>query len=187
MNVKKMITLLVGLIILLVSGCGLREAVSTPEPVTVENPTSIPTPALVDDLVSSVEPGNYVGLVYPPSPAELSKGFSMLIQDREGYGLSLVTDGRYKMLWLEKVARYGADGSVIWEVKDVLVLSDLEAGLTLIPDGCFLNGSPDSEIFVAGRNGVIVLAWRANTTSEKFEVVPVEGIKCNSDKAVDIT
>ena len=86
------------------------------------------------------------------------------------------------MLWLEKVIQYNADGSVIWEVKDVLGLSDLEAGLTLIPDGCFLNGVPDSEIFIVGRNGVIVLAWRANTTSGRFESIPVSGITCDSDK-----
>jgi hypothetical protein len=60
----------------------------------------------------------------------------------------------------------------------------LEAGLTLIPDACYLNGTPDSEILVAGRNGVIILAWRANTTLDKFEVIPTDGIECHSDKGI---
>jgi len=186
MNEKMKNTLLIGLMVLLISACGQPASVDSPEPVSTESPISAPTTAPLDEP-ASVNPSEYIGLVYPPSPEGLSKGFSMMIWDTDGYGLSLVTDGQSKMLWLEKISRYDENSTPIWEVKDVLVLSVLEAGLTLLPDGCFLNGSPDSEIFVAGRNEVVVLAWRADTTSEKFEVIPVDGITCNSDKAVNIT
>jgi len=125
-------------------------------------------------------------LVHPPTPVGLSMGFSMLIQDEDGYGLSMVSDGANKMLWLEKIAQYDANGSPIWVVKDVLGLSNLEAGLTLIPDACRLNGVPDWEILVAHRNGVIRYAWRANTTLGRFESVSPSGIACDSDKAVSL-
>ena len=99
----------------------------------------------------------------------------------------MVLEGGNKMLWLSKITHYDTNGSSFWEVKDVLALSGLEAGLTLLPDGCLLNGTPDSEIIVAGRNGAIVLAWRANTSLDRFEVIATDGVQCNSDKAVNIT
>lgn len=52
-----------------------------------------------------------IGLVYPPSPEGPSKSFSMMIWDTDGYGLSLVSDGAGKMLWLEKIIRYDENGN----------------------------------------------------------------------------
>jgi hypothetical protein len=155
-----------------------------PELVITESLTSIPEPIVPSDPEQFSE---YIGLAYSSLPDGLSHGFSMLIQDSDVYGLSLVSDAENKMLWLSKLTRYDSSGVAYWEVKDVLELSDLEAGLTLVPDGCLLNGVPESEIFAAGRNGVIVLAWRANTSLDRFEVMAVDGIQCNSDKAMDIT
>lgn len=192
MNEKLKITLLVGMIVLLLAACGGTETPSAPEVAVTDEPTSIPAP--VDDAPTAVPSqeaeaqqfSKYIGLVYPPSPQGLSKSFSMMIWDTDGYGLSLVVDGTAKMLWLEKIVRYDENGSAFWEVKDVLDLTNVEAGLTLLPDGCSLNGQPDSEIVVAGRNGVVVLAWRAKTALGKFEVIPTDGIQCNSDKAMPL-
>ena len=192
MNKQMKNFLLVVMVAMLLAACGQVETAPVPEVVVTEVPTSAPEP--VEDIPTAVPSDDadpedfsqYIGLVYPPSPEGLTKGFSMVIFGKDSYGLSLIIDGANKMLWLEKVVEYGADGSVIWEVKDVLGLSNLEAGLTLIPDGCFLNGTPDSEIFVAGRNGVIVNAWRANTALGKFEVIPADGIHCDSDKATPL-
>lgn len=192
MNEKLKITLLVGMIVLLLAACGGGKTPFAPEVAVTDEPTSIPAP--VDDAPTAVPSqeaeaqqfSKYIGLVYPPSPQGLSKSFSMMIWDTDGYGLSLVVDGTAKMLWLEKIVRYDENGSAFWEVKDVLDLTNVEAGLTLLPDGCSLNGQPDSEIVVAGRNGVVVLAWRANTALGKFEVIPTDGIQCNSDKAMPL-
>jgi len=195
MNTQLKKLMLVTITILLLAACGLFEPTSVPtevpastaKPVVIseiiENaPTAVPAEGLAPEKFSQ-----YVGLNYPPFPAGLSENFSMIIQNKDGYGLSLVSDGSNKMLWLSKITHYDTtSGNPFWEVKDVLGLSDIEAGLVLIPDGCSLNGVPDSEIFVAGRNGVIVLAWRANTSLDKFEVLPTDGIKCNSDKGVNI-
>ena len=200
-QLKKLI--LVVVIVLLLSACGRFEAtpapVDMPELIVTEAPTGAPEPVLISeptedipiaapsDEVAPESFSQYIGLKSPPSPAGLSQEFSMLIQNSDLYSLSLVIDGANKMLWLSKVTQYDTNGSPNWEVKDVLGLSNLESGLTLLPDGCRLNGVPASEIFAAGRNGVIVLAWRANTTLGKFEVIPTDGIRCSSDKAMDIT
>lgn len=182
------------MVALLLTACGRFE--TAPAPV-VEAPASTPEPVLSDPVeviptVSQAEDADpedfskYIGLVFPPSPGGLTEVFSLLMQDKDGYSLIMVLEGAHKMLWLNKIDHYGEDGIAFWEVKDILVLSKLEAGLTLLPDGCSLNGTPDSEILAAGRNGVVVLAWRANTVLDKFESIPVSGIQCNSDKGMPL-
>ena len=186
--------------ILLLAACGPFEATSAPddmpESMVTENPTAIPVviseptkdipTAVPSDGLAPESFSQYIGLKYPPSPAGLSQDFSMIIQNSDVYSLSLVNDGTSKMLWLSKITGYDTNGSASWEVKDVLGLSNLEPGLTLIPDGCLLNGVPESEIFAAGRNGVIVMAWRADTSLGKFETIAIDGIRCSSDKAVEL-
>lgn len=186
--------ILIVITILILTACGPFG--TTPEPESViENPTSRPEPVVVSEPTEAMPPAasdaltpeQYIGLRYPPSPAGLSQDFSMLIPNSEVYSLSLVNDGTSKMLWLSKITHYDTNsGNPYREVKDVLGLSNLEAGLTLIPDGCRLNDVPDSEILAAGRNKVIVMAWRANTSLGKFESIAVDGIRCSSDKAMPL-
>jgi hypothetical protein len=192
MNEKMKITLLVGLVVMLLAACGGAETPSAPEVADIEIPTNPSNP--VEDVPTTV-PSNgadseqfskYIGLNYPPTPAGLTEVFSMLIQDKDDYSLMMVLEGGNKMLWLSKFTYYDTDGNAYWEVKDVLGLSNLGAGLTLLPDGCRLNGTPDHEIITVARNGVIVLAWRVNTSLDRFEVMAANGIQCNSDKAVKL-
>jgi hypothetical protein len=196
MNEQMKNLMLAVLIALMLAACGSVDSAPAPEP-AVENPTASPQPDVSDpigviptasqeDAVDPEDFSKHIGLVFPPSPEGLTEVFSLLMQDKDSHSLIMVLEGANKMLWLNKIDHYGEDGSAFWEVKDVLVLSNLEAGLNLIPDGCFLNGTPDSEILVAGRNGVIILAWRANTTLDKFESIPLSGIQCNSDKAMPL-
>ena len=191
MNMQMKNLMLVLIITLLLAACGGVETTSAPvempEPVVVvtESPTSIPTTIPPDGLAPNGS-SKYIGLIYPPSPEGLTEVFSMLIQNKEDHSLMMVLEGGNKMLWLNKIDHYDENGSAFWEVKDVLALSNLEPGLTLLPDGCSLNGALDNEIIVAGRNGVVILAWRANMTLDKFEVIPIDGIQCNSDKAVSL-
>jgi len=190
MNDKMKTTLMFVLVMLVVSACGSLNSASvsvdTPEPVTtIEVPTIAPTVVPVENT-GPVMAERYVGLIYSSLPNSLLQGFSMIIQDSNEYGLSLVIDGANKMLWLEKVSSYDKNGQAIWEVKDVLDLSTFEAGLILIPDGCLVNGVHDSEVFVVSKNGVIVMAWRANTTTGQFEIAPIQGVSCDSDKSMII-
>jgi hypothetical protein len=184
MNKQIKNVLLVGITILLFSACRQTEAVSAPAPMVTSSPVEIkdsPTAVLATGLVPE-KFSKYIGLNYSQIPEGLSHQFSMLIESANDHSLSLVSDGQNKMLWLSKLTHHDSSGNAYWEVKDVLDLSDLESGLTLIPDGCSLNGEPDSEILVAGRDKVITLAWRANTTLNVFEVIPTNGIECHSDK-----
>lgn len=181
--------LLAGTMILLFSACGKLETPPTPTEapeliVTVtENPTRVPAST---EGAAPEKYSRYIGLSYPPLPAGLSESLAMLIQDANDYSLSLVVEGANKMLWLSKMTHIDSNGSAYWEVKDILDLSNVEAGLVLVPDGCFLNGQPNHEIFVAVKNGTILLAWRANTTLNVFEVIPTNGIECQSDKAISL-
>lgn len=149
--------------------------------VVENNPTAVPAASADPERFNAL-----IGTIHPPLPENLTLQFAMLIQDVEDHSLTFVSDGADKMLWLSKIDHYDPDGSAYWEVKDVLDLSNMEAGLVLIPDGCSLNGALDSEILVVGKDGTVRLAWRANTTLDRFEVIPTEGIECNSDKAIDL-
>jgi hypothetical protein len=110
----------------------------------------------------------------------------MIVQGSDDNGYSFFSDGGIRMLWLTRLSHYDESGNPTWEVMDILDLSQVEVGAALLPDGCFLNGKPEPEIIVAGRNGVVVIAWRANATLDKFESIPTAGITCDSDKAVTL-
>ena len=170
--------------VLLLAACGPFEPTSAPAEapaITVAvNPTRAAAGAAPEKF------SQYIGLNYPPIPTGLTERFSMLMEGSEDHGLWLVMDGADEMLWLSEITLYDADGAAYWEVKDVLDLSDLEAGLVLIPDGCFLNSAPDNEIIIAGKDETVLLAWRANTVLDVFEVIPTNGIECRSDKGFSL-
>lgn len=188
MNKQVKNTLLAGIIILLFSACRQLGTVSPPAPIVTSSPIETKSgPTIIQ--ATGLAPGKfrqYIGLNYSRFPDGISDDFSMLIQDAEDYSLALVSQGENKMLWLSKLTHQDSSGNAYWEVKDILDLSNLEAGVTLIPDGCSLNGQPNSEIFAAGKNGVILSAWRANTTSNVFEVIPTNGLECHSDKGMPL-
>ncbi|MDQ3004545.1 MAG: hypothetical protein M3R47_04080 [Chloroflexota bacterium] len=175
--------------ILLFSACGPFETAPAPvdAPVLIVTVTeNAPTAVVVTEGSDPEKISQYIGLSYPPLPAGLSERFSMLIQGSDVHSLSLVLDAANKMLWLSKITHYDANGAVYWQVKDVLDLSTVEAGLILVPDGCSVNGVSDNEIFAASKNGIIQLTWRANTTLDRFESIPVNGIECRSDKGISL-
>jgi len=159
-----------------------------PEPVVVvsEYPANAPAEVPADE-VDSEKFSRFIGLNTPPLPAGLSEGFGLIINDSNDYALSMVLNGESKMLWLEKLTGRDENGAAYWIVVDVLGLPKLDNNAILIPDGCSLNGTPDSEIIVAARNGSILMAWRANTTLDRFEAISTAGIRCDSDKSVSLS
>lgn len=190
--------LLAGTLLLLLAACGPLEAGPESDLTGMATPANNPEPTMVPNIVenhptavpaASADPERFsalIGTIHPPLPENLTLQFAMLIQDIEDHSLTFVVEGADKMLWLSRLDHYDPDGSAYWEVKDVLDLSNMEAGLVLLPDGCLLNGTPDSEILVAGQDGTVRLAWRANTTLDRFEVISTKGIECHSDKAMDL-
>jgi hypothetical protein len=166
----------VGIMILLVSACGPLQttpaAVDTAEPlVTPISAESMPTTAMANGSDAG-KFSNYIGLSYPPLPADLTEGFSMMIQDSDDHGLWLVSDDEGRMLWLSKLTHHDLDGNAYWVVMDVLDLSNVESGAVLIPDGCRLNGEADNEIIVAAKDEKSLLTWRANTALNYLKSFP---------------
>lgn len=101
------------------------------------------------------------------------------------YGVTEVSKGRVKMMWLDRLTHHDADGNAHWEIKDVLFLPPLRRDQLLFYVNCSLANKPDSELVViadavvrGGYYGRIRHAWRANRLTEKFEQLPVAGIKC---------
>jgi len=184
--------LLVVIVTMLFSACAPMKNVaapveSLPEYVIVDSDVSadVPVATPVEDATSE-EFSQFIGSNYPPLPAVLSEGFSMMIQDSSDYGLTMVLKDGGRMLWLIKMIGQDGNGAANWEVVDVLALPKMDAGVLLIPDGCFLNGTPDSEVFVAAKDDMVIMAWRANTALDKFEVISTSDIHCESDKTTSL-
>jgi len=172
------------MMILLLSACGAVETASTPVSVPMDL-----EPTLAVNPVKGLAPEkyrSYLGMEYPPLPDGLMQEMGMLMQGAEDHSLSLVAGADGRMLWLSEMTHLDSDGNAYWVVRDILDLSDAEDGVDLVPDGCRLNGAPDGEIFVLGKDGTVLRAWRANTTLNVFESIATSGIECQSDKALEL-
>ena len=180
-QIKKLI--LVVMTVFLLTACGAVETPSAPAPVVTADPVDMAEPVTG---LAPAEFRHYLGLNYPPLPANLTEVFAMLIQNAEDHSLSLLSEGTTQMLWLSQLTHHDSNGNAFWEVQDVLDLSDFESGVVLVPDGCTLNGVPDNEILVVGKDGVTLSAWRANTALNVFEVISTSGIECHSDKGMTL-
>ena len=106
-------------------------------------------------------------------------------KDQKQYGVDEVAKGRSRMIWLERLTHNDAAGKAHWEVKDVLFLPAMRKSQLLFYVDCMLNSKPDPELVVivdnvvrGGYYATPRYAWRANRQTEKFEVIPVKGIKC---------
>ena len=101
------------------------------------------------------------------------------------YGVTEVAKGRVRMMWLDRLTHHDAGGNAHWEIKDVLFLPPIRKNQLLMYLDCFLANKPDPELIVitdavvrGGYYGRVRHAWRANRKTEKFEQIPVTGIKC---------
>ena len=90
------------------------------------------------------------------------------------------------MLWFDRLTHRDDQGIAYCELKDVLVLPVISKRQVLVYAMCLLNNKPDGEIAaVADQAGVqyftrVRKAWRTNRTTEKFEPIPVKGVKCEN-------
>ena len=101
------------------------------------------------------------------------------------YGVTEVSRGKVKMMWLDRLTHHDAAGTAHWEIRDVLILPPIRKNQLLFYVNCSLANKPDSELVVitddAVRGGYfsrVRHAWRANRKTEKFQQIPVTGIKC---------
>ena len=101
------------------------------------------------------------------------------------YGVTEVSKGNVKMMWFDRLTHHDAAGNAHWEIRDVLFLPPIRKNQLLFYVNCYLANKPDSELVVitdpvvrAGYYGRVRHAWRANRQTEKFQQIPVAGIKC---------
>jgi hypothetical protein len=143
---------------------------------------------------------DYIGIIYPPPPSNLSEGFGMVIDPAHSpeWSLQVMRDGNVSMLWLSKLAYRDLKGGAHWQVSDILVLPKLREDEVLIPSGCKVGNTLDVEIVVIALldqdayvsryvvNAKVKMAWRANQTTGAFESMMTNGIECFTDNAVSL-
>ena len=105
------------------------------------------------------------------------------------YGISMVSKGKIKMLWLEVSTGQNGGGVTGWHVKDVLSFYNQRAYDQLFIAGdptieCHRKGKPLENVAGIGRivpkTGIFRLSsiWFVNTKKEKFDRISTAGIKC---------
>ena len=133
----------------------------------------------------------YIGLRYAGN--KLPRGHKWIggslltdpYSDEKQYGVTEVSKGRVRMMWLDRLTHHDAAGNAHWEIKDVLFLPPMRKDQLLFYVGCFQANKSDPELVVVTdsvvRGGYYVRvrhAWRANRQTEKFQQISVSGIKC---------
>lgn len=142
-------------------------------------------------LNSTSDKSPYLGLRYAGN--KLPRGHKWIggslltnpYSDEKQYGVTEVSKGRVKMMWLDRLTHHDEAGNAHWEIKDVLFLPPMRNNQLLFYVDCSLANKPDSELVVitdsvlrGGYYGRVHYAWRANRQTEKFQKIPVTGIKC---------
>lgn len=136
----------------------------------------------------------YIGLRHGPKlpPGLKSIGGSVVsaVDDEKEYAMSEIQRARTRMLWFDRLTHRDEKGVAYWEVKDVLLLPAIPKNQILVYAMCLLNDQPDGEIAAIADHQPteqyftrVRKAWRANRTTEKFEPMPVKGIKCENPAA----
>lgn len=133
---------------------------------------------------------NFIGTKYPPLPEGLTQRYGLIIWGTDDFSLARISDGDRDMLWLSKMISSDVNGHAIWEIKDILVLPNLDIEVVLVDDLCMLNGESNSEIIAIGKtdnevystrhlpNEKILFAWRANTSLGVFQSISTKGVEC---------
>lgn len=141
--------------------------------------------------ISADEITKFVGLRYslslPNGLENVGGALVSNVNDSTRYSISQIHKGKVKMLWFELMNRDNS-GASYSEVKDVLVLPKIRKNQVLVSySACLLNDKLDNEIVAIAYDlpdeeyyTRIHRAWRANRETEKFEEIPVKGIKCEN-------
>lgn len=133
----------------------------------------------------------YIGLRYAGN--KLPRGHKWIggslltdpYSNEKQYGVTEVSKGKVRMMWLDRLTHHDAAGNAHWEIKDVLFLPAIGKNQLLFYVDCSLADKPDSELVVitdavvrGGYYRRVRHAWRANRKAEKFQPIPAAGIKC---------
>lgn len=132
--------------------------------------------------------GRRYGPTQPPGIKYVGGALISELEDQKEYGISQVHKGRVKVLWFERMTHRDERGVPYWELMDVLVVPPHTRKQVVVYATCLMENRADKEIvaiadYQPGEQYFtrVRKAWRANRQTEKFEVIPTKGIKCEND------
>jgi hypothetical protein len=141
---------------------------------------------------ASAQKNKYVGykhkgVVYGATLPNGAKDLGGGLLSNENYGVSRFSVGKKQMLWLQKILARDRDGVPFWQVKDVLIFDKPkknEEFLLSYSSTCTQNGRENFDLVVRAeflpqtKKYKVLEAWRANARRERFEPLPIKGIRC---------
>ena len=113
-------------------------------------------------------------------------GGGLITESKPTYGVSEMSKGATRMLWLDKATGEDETGVTGWEVKDVLAFPAFGKNQELLfsYSGCQRNKKSDNSLVVFAdfsprqKTYKVRRAWLANVKTEKFEEIPIKGVQC---------
>lgn len=159
--------------------------------------TSLPTITITPD-----EAYSYIDMKFPPIPNSIktSSSWGEVISpssSSQTWGVAVVKDSNYSMLWLSKILDHDQNGKALWQVSDIAILPPPEKDYEILISSCLLRGVLDPEIVVLARidkdvlnnryllNTGVLLAWRANQSKGKLEQIDQRDIECYAETFLD--
>jgi hypothetical protein len=159
-------------LVLLCAACSRGD---TPDRGKLVTDSAVATPAAP---TTAKGPADYVGTKYSAPPTGITvKGGSLI--PNTSYALSHVGTPGGDMIWFDSLA---SDGRI---VRAVLPLASLAKDERLFISSCDVNGKLDPAMFAIvlnqgprSKTTRVIEAWRIDTKTAMFEMLPVAGITC---------
>lgn len=137
------------------------------------------------EFVGFKHKGVVVGETLPNGAKDLGGG----LLSNENFGVSRFSKGKKHYLWLEKITGRNTEGVPSWIVRDVLEFDALKKNQEFLfsySSTCTTQGKENLDTIVLAEHQPktkkvkILKAWKANTSSEKFEKLSTKGIQCKA-------
>ncbi len=133
----------------------------------------------------------YTGVTYNKTLPNGVKDLGGSLLDDDSYGVSHMKKGKTDMLWLARITSRNAKGIPKWQVKDVLILPTLKKNQEILQGftfPCTINDEEDLNLIVLAdylaksKTYKVRKAWRANTKTNKIQVISTKGISCDIEE-----
>ena len=133
----------------------------------------------------------YVGVSYNQTLPNGVKDLGGSLLEDNNYAVSRMKKGKTEMLWLARITSRNAKGIPKWQVKDVLTLPVLKKNQEILQGftfPCTINDEEDLNLIVLAdylaksKTYKVRKAWRANTKTNKIQVISVKGISCEIEE-----
>jgi hypothetical protein len=152
----------------------------------------------ISAMVIAAQTQSYVGYRYKPVLAErtlpngvksLGGGIVSDLNKKPLWGISEMSKGGTRMLWLERAASEDARGVNEWEVMDVISVPNFPTGIEFIfgTGSCRENGKENEALVVQAAFNArrltyrTIKAWHADIGSGRFLPIDAAAVKCEYD------